>query len=428
VTGRLLVRGGTVLTMGRANFPEADVLCDGGVIVEVGPGIRARDAEVLDASDAIVMPGFVDAHRHAWESLFRNQGNGDHRSGISALYEADDVYAATLASLLAALDGGITTLVDWCEVAITESRVEAALEAHADAGIRSVFVLGKSGEPEEWSASLKRLQARPPSRLRSVAAGAADIDGASADFAVDSSVAREHGLAIHAHAGAAGAQAGVIAELAAREVLRNDVTLIHCTSLGDSDLAAVASSGAKVAITPQSEMASGMGFPPLQKLIDRGIRPGLGVDSEAIASGDLFAQMRAAISLQHAVLFDQKLAGKAGVPRLMTTREVLRFATVDGARVSGLGAHVGSLEPGKAADLIVLRTDRPNIFPINDPIGAVVWGMDTSNIEWVVVDGKPMKRSGQLVGKTAEARQLAIDARARVGQAAGLLAGAGGNK
>ena len=159
------------------------------------------------------------------------------------------------------------------------------------------------------------------------------------------------------------------------------------SALDDADVDAIAASGASVSLAPSSEMAGGSVSPPIQQLIDRDIRPGLGVDDERLTPGDLFAQMRATISMQHATVFDRKLAGKAGVPRLMSTRDVIRHATVDGARVAGLGAVTGSLEPGKQADIIVLRTDRPNIFPINDPIGAVVWGMDTSNVDWVFVGG-----------------------------------------
>jgi cytosine/adenosine deaminase-related metal-dependent hydrolase len=167
-------------------------------------------------------------------------------------------------------------------------------------------------------------------------------------------------------------------------------------------------------------MAIGLGAPPIQGLIDRGIRPGLGVDQEALAPGDIFAAMRAANAIQHATLFDLKLAGKAGVPNLLSTREVIRFATRDGARVAGLGAVTGSLEAGKQADILVLSADRPNIHPVNDPIGAVVWGMDTSNIDWVLVAGRPMVREGELVADAAKARDLAVTAQRRVARAAGL--------
>ena len=198
---------------------------------------------------------------------------------------------------------------------------------------------------------------------------------------------------------------------------------MHCSSLDDADIDAIAASGASVSLAPSSEMASGLGTPPIQPLIDRDIRPGLGVDEERLTPGDLFAQMRATISLQHATVFDRKLAGKAGVPKLMSTRDVIRHATVDGARAAGLGTVTGSLEPGKQADIVVLRTDRPNIFPINDPIGAVVWGMDTSNVDRVFVAGRPVMRGGVLEADVERARDLATTAQHRVGPAAGLAVG-----
>jgi cytosine/adenosine deaminase-related metal-dependent hydrolase len=166
-------------------------------------------------------------------------------------------------------------------------------------------------------------------------------------------------------------------------------------------------------------MAGRLGTPPIQSLIDRDIRPGLGVDEERITPGDLFAQMRSTISMQHATVFDRKLSGKAGVPKLLSTRGVIRHATTDGARAAGLGEVTGSLEPGKQADIVMLRTDRPNIFPINDPIGAVVWGMDTSNVDWVFVAGRPLMRSGSLEANVERARNLATTAQHRVAIAVG---------
>ncbi len=203
------------------------------------------------------------------------------------------------------------------------------------------------------------------------------MEGVAGEWAL----ARELGLRIHAHC-AENSGHGVVAEAATRGLLGADVTLAHCFALNDADVEAIATTGASVSLSPSSEMASGLGSPPIQQLIDRDIRMGLGIDDERLTPGDMFAQMRATISLQHATVFDLKLAGKAGVPKLMGTRDVIRHATVDGARAAGLAGVTGSLEPGMQADIVVLRTDRPNIFPVNDPIGAVVWGMDTSNVDW----------------------------------------------
>lgn len=416
---KLLLRGGCVLTLGAKspNLREGDVLVEDGRIAEVGTGIRARDAEPIDASETIVMPGFVDTHRHVWTSLFRNAG--DNPPGWNPLATrdrlgADDVYASTLVGLLGAIEAGITTVVDWSDLPPTDAALEAALQAHADAGLRTVFMLAPDpadGRPRgPW---IERL---------AEAAGPATTVGLGVDGgpAVEAwSAAREAGAPIHVHAGPELAAPGAIAALAARGPLGADVTLVHCRARTDADLEALRVSGASVSLAPSSEMANGLGSPALQELIDRDIRPALGVDDERLAPGDMFAPMRELISIQHATVFDRKLAGKGALPRLMSTRDVIRHATVDGARVAGLAGVTGSLEPGRQADLIVLRTDRPNVFPVNDPIGAVVWGMDTSNLHWVIAGGRILMREGALEADVRRARDLAERAWRRVAEVPG---------
>ncbi|HJR86416.1 MAG TPA: amidohydrolase family protein, partial [Acidimicrobiia bacterium] len=367
---KFLLKGGCVLTLGTRtpNFGEADVLVDGDRIAEVGPGLRARDAEQVDARDTIVMPGFVDAHRHAWKTLFRNSEVVSSEVDL----QPDDVYAATFVGLLGAAEAGITTVVDWADHRFPE----AALEAHRDSGLRTALAVSPPSErSEHWG---EKPEGPSGAMAPTIVHGSDD----SSTWAE----AREAGLAIHAHA----RSGGTIARWKEEGQLGPDVTLIHCSHASDADLDAVLAAKASVVLTPATEMSGEAVMPLIQRIIGRGLRPGLGVDSAEAAPGDLFAQMRSVISLQHATVFDLKLAGKAGLPHLMTTREVIRYGTLDGARAIGLGSVTGSIEAGKQADLIVLRADRPNIAPINDPIGAVVWGMDTSNVDWVFVAGRPL--------------------------------------
>jgi 5-methylthioadenosine/S-adenosylhomocysteine deaminase len=426
MASRILLTGGCVLTLGAKtpNFAEADVLIDDDQVAEVGRGLRARDAERVDATDTIVMPGFVDTHRHAWTSLFRNLGEPVSGGGIVPVsvgdhFEPEDIYAGTLIGLLGAVEAGITTVADWSHIRPDDGFADAAIQAHADAGLRTVYA------------------AHHPALNRDVLARLADAAGPSTSIAFGSALsndlgrvadewtrARDLGVRIHAHGGSERSTRGVIAGAAGRGLLGEDVTLVHPAELDEADVDAIAASGSSVSLAPSSEVASGLGSPPIQQLIDRDIRPGLGIDDERTAPGDMFAQMRATISLQHAVVFDLKLAGKAGVPRLMSTRDAIRYATVDGAQAVGLGGVTGSLEPGMQADVITLRTDRPNIFPINDPIGAVVWGMDTSNIDSVFVRGRALMRHGVLHTDVERARGLASIARQRVGIASGLIVGA----
>lgn len=369
------------------------------------------------------MPGFVDTHRHAWKSLLRNRGPSDTSGGEPvADYGPDDVYAATLIGLLGAIEAGITTVVDWSDVSSDPAHVDAALAAHSDSELRTVYVHapGRGGH-EEAKAGLRRLAARgarQSSPLTTIAYGPPEPERSDLDRTVrDWGLARELGFRIHTHITAD--QSGVISELAGRGLLGDDVTLIHCSGVNRADIEAIATHDVRVSLAPSREMADGLGLPPIQELMDHRIRPGLGVDNEATVPGDIFAQMRAANSIQHATLFDKKLAGKGGLPNLLSTRDVIRFASIDGARAVGLGDVTGSIEVGKRADVILLRTDRPNIHPINDPIGAVVWGMDTSNLDWVFVDGEAQMREGELVTDVVAARKIALEAQQRVAVAAG---------
>jgi 5-methylthioadenosine/S-adenosylhomocysteine deaminase len=428
--GRILIRGGCVLTLGEKspNYPSADILIDDGVVSAVGSGLDARGAEVIDASDSIVMPGFIDAHRHTWRALLRNLGTT--ASVDPSHLQPDDVYAGTLIGLLGAVESGITTVVDWADLPDEEQYVDAALQAHADAGLRTVFVHAPSGGAgRDGRSQLRRIAGTDLPSRTSVAVGSADVARSSTDrIEADWAFGRDLGLRIHAHAGLAPSEAGVVADLATRGLIGDDLTLVHGTHLSDGDLDAVAEHHASVVVAPAAEMAGDLGVPPLQKLLDRDIQPGLATNDERIASGDMLTQMRTANSVQHAAYFDLKLAGKAGLPNLLTTRDMIRYATLEGARSVGLATTTGSLEPGKQADLIVLRTDRPNIYPINDPIGAVVWGVDASNIDWVFVGGQALMREGRLDADIGELHRIGSAARDRVAASAGLLAETGGGE
>lgn len=378
---RHLIRDGCVLTLGdrTPNLRSADVLVEDGRIAEIGTGLRVRDAVVVDASAAIVMPGFVDAHRHASRSLL-GSGGDDIDDAVWAAHDDDAVRAATLVALAGAARNGITTVADWSD----HPTVSAA--AHTESGLRTVLVA-----------------ADPPTDVGPLTTTARGVPMS----ALDAGDGRRH-----AHVGTDAGRAGEVAGLSG--ALGPDVTLVYGNHLSDADLDAIAATDTAVVIAPSQLMVSGNGAPDVQRLLDRNIRFGLGVGDATTAPGDIFAQLRMVIALQHAMYFDRKLAGKAGLPNLMTTRDVIRSATIHGARALGLGDITGSLEVGKAADILVLRTDTPNISPINDPIGAVVWGMDTSNVSWVFADGVPLVRDGESSADVARIRQLAVEARDRV--------------
>ncbi|MDW8325067.1 MAG: amidohydrolase family protein [Anaerolineales bacterium] len=415
---RTLLKGGCVLTLDPkiGNFHKADVLIEGTKIAAVGPNLEAADAEVIDATDTIVMPGFVDTHRHLWEGILRNIGVDIPLEGersylafvlnkLAPAYRPQDVYIANRVSTLGLIDAGITTVLDWSHIQANPEYTDAAIQALQDSGLRAVFAYGpvwyeppKPEHPEWFRQTAKKYFSSKDQLLTlGLAIFGPEFNSLEGNLA-DWRLAREVDARITTHVGVGTfGRHGKVGEVGKTGIYGPDTTFIHCTTLSDEEIQMIVDSGASVSLAAPVEMMMGHGMVPTQRFLDRGLRPSLSVDVETNVPNDMFTQMRAIISLQHALLFERKLAGEENLPPFLTSRDVLEFATIEGARANGLADKIGTLTPGKEADLIMLRTDRPNVFPINDPIGAVVWGMDTSNVDSVFVAGKALKRNGQLL-------------------------------
>ncbi len=408
--GRTLIKGGTVLSMDPSvgDFQEGDVLVEDDKIVAVGPNLTA-EAEVIDGSGMIIIPGFVDTHRHIWEGILRNIGTDVPLEGrvsyisfvlrtLAPAYRPEDVYAGNLVSAVGAIDAGITCLLDWSHIQSSPSHTDAAVQALKDSGMRSVFGYGFPwwGKWEErqpsWfvRAASEHFSSKDPMLSLALAAPGPEF--------VDFEVARDHWklaretearLSVHVGVGTYGLE-GKVQRFGEAGLLGPDTTYIHCTSLNDTEIQMIVDTGGTVTIAFPVEMMMGHGLPPVQKFLDRGLAPSLSIDVETNVPSDMFNQMRSALALQRAVATAQ---GKGQV----TARDVLRWATMEGAKANGLDSYVGSLTPGKRADITMLRTDRLNVTPLNDPYAAVVTGMDTSNVDTVMINGRLMKQHGKVL-------------------------------
>jgi cytosine/adenosine deaminase-related metal-dependent hydrolase/ribose/xylose/arabinose/galactoside ABC-type transport system permease subunit len=415
---KVLIKGGIVLTMDSTlgNFRNADVLIEGSKIAAVGPNLYGNGAEVIDASNMIVMPGFVDTHRHIWEGLLRNVGADiplEGREGyirfvlgkFAPSYRPQDAYTGNLVSALGALDAGITTLLDWSHIQGSPEHTDAVIKALQDSGMRAVFAYGFpwwgdwNDRQPSWFVRAAKQYFSSKDQLLTYALAAPGPEFVDFEIARDHwKLAREVGARITTHVGVGTyGQDGKVQEMGAAGLLRDDTTYIHCTTLNETEIQMIVDSGGTVSLAAPVEMMMGHGVPPVQKFLDRGLKPSLSVDVETNVPGDMFTQMRSIAALQHGQSFEKQLAGADRVPERITAYDVLSYATIEGAKANGLAHKTGSLTPGKEADLIMLRTDKPNVFPVNDPIGAVVWSMDTSNVDSVFVAGKPMKRNGKLL-------------------------------
>jgi 5-methylthioadenosine/S-adenosylhomocysteine deaminase len=415
----ILIKGGCVLTLDRAvgDFERADVLVEAGKISAVQANMSAPNAEVIDASRMIVMPGLVDTHRHMWQGILRNvlpDGSlDDYRAVVQrtfgAKYTPDDVYAGDLFSALGAIDSGVTCVLDWSHIHNTPDHTDAAIKALEESGVRAVFAYGnpqnetgrywemKGHKFPEDIARLRKQYFSSEDQLLTLYMAA---PSASPELILGAfKAARDVGARITIHVGVGEfGRSALLEKLNAENALRSDTTYIHCCTLNDTEWKLIRDTGGTISIAGYVETLMGHGNPPIQKAIDTGIRPSLSVDVETSVSNDFFQQMRTIFSLQKNEIWARRLAGDKNPPKFLTVREVLEFATIEGARANGLERKIGTLTPGKDADIILLRTDRLNVMPMNNAVGAVVTSMGPQNVDTVLIAGKVMKRNGQLVG------------------------------
>jgi cytosine/adenosine deaminase-related metal-dependent hydrolase len=416
---RILLKDGCALSLDPnvGNFHKANVLIDGTKIAAVGPNVTAGDAEVIDATGMIVMPGFVDTHRHSSEGILRNIGTSlplegeatylnSFWSALAPAYRPEDVYVGTLVSMLGAINAGITTVLDWSHIQVSPDHTRESIRALQDSGLRAVFAYGHpwSGDPIPQHDSEFRRIAREifssKDQLLTLALAAPGpeftaLEQSKAHWELARSVNAR--ITVHVGVGALGRH-GKLQQMGEAGLLGADTTYIHCTTLNDTEIQMIVDSGGTVSIAAPVEMMMGHGMLPTQKFLDRGLRPSLSVDVETNVPAEMFTQMRTILSVQRALAFDRRLSGEGRAPEFLNARDALDFATVQGACANGLERTVGTLTPGKQADIIMLNTNKVNVMPINDPIGAVVWGMDTSNVDSVFVAGKALKRKGKLLG------------------------------
>jgi 5-methylthioadenosine/S-adenosylhomocysteine deaminase len=397
--GRILLKGGCVLSLDPnvGDFEQADVLIEGSKIVAVRPNIQAS-AAVIDAANMIVMPGFVDTHRHIWEGPLRNiLPNGllsDYQRDITgtarAVYRPEDAYIGDLVSALGAINAGVTTLLDWSHIGNSPEHTDAAIEGLRESGIRGVYGFGSgtTGPHNQFPQDIRRLRAQYFSSADQLLtlAMAAGIDSAHWG------VAREVSAPITVHVN------GTNQLLPVADAMGSDVTYIHCPNLSETEWQMIVNTGGNVSIACPIEMEMGHGVPPIQQALDHGIRPSLSADVETEIPSDFFAQLRAVFILQRMLLLARQRGGETNLPNLLTVREVIEFATIEGAKDNRLDQKIGTLTPGKEADIIMLRMDAINVMPVNNMYGAIVLGMDTSNIDTVFIAGKLRKWQGQLVG------------------------------
>ena len=418
---RTLITGGTVVSMDPAlgDLDRGDVLITDGVITEVAKRINAPDAEVIDATDRIVLPGLVDTHRHTWQTAFRGVGTdwtfAEYLAGMHGTvkphYRPEDIYLGNLLGRLEALHSGVTTMLDWFHAALTPEHTDAALAALRDAPGRSIFCFSPgftTSDPIEDE--VRRVRAElSGAGLVTMALGLRGPEMTTMDIAaMDQKLADELGLRTSVHI-EGGAGSRPIAQLREHGLLRDTTTFVHANGISDDQLRMLADAGSSVSISPSVEITMGMGWPMTGRMLSAGLRPTLSADDSPAAAGDLFTTMRIAFVVQR------------GLNGGLEARDLLDFATIDGAAACGLAARTGSISPGKDADVILLRADELSVFPFNNPAGTIVAAGHPGVVDTVLVAGRVVKRYGALVGVDLPAlRARLLASRDRIAAGAGI--------
>lgn len=432
---RYVIRGGHVMSMDPqvGDFVQADVLVEGKKILAVGPNLHARGAGEIDARGKIVMPGFVDTHHHQFETALRSFladgllfNDGQPHGAINyfqyilgtfaPVYRPQDVYISELFGSLSQLDAGVTTSHDISQIHYTQQHSDAAIKGSADSGRRIVFGYFEGARadlqgsppgatyPQDAHRIKKQFFSSSDQLMTMSMGGEIYLQPAPAVYTQAWNIGRALGIPVVAHiVGSFGMQPEFDAIATGQRAVRfgPDNLFIHMTGMSDVGWQAVKDAGAHVSLAVPIEMNMRHGTPPILKTLETGIQPSLSVDVECTLTADMFTQMRSTMTLQRMFMNARALNEPyaAGFPdqELLTTRDVLRFATQEGANDLKLGSKVGSLTPGKEADIIILDAEAINVAPLNVVPGAVVSLMERSNVETVIVAGKVRKWKGRLL-------------------------------
>ena len=437
---RTLIKGGIVLTQDAqlGELPAADVLIEDDKIAAVGPNLPSDGARVIDAAGDIVIPGFIDSHRHTWETSIRTCAPdypliayfGNILDKFAPHYRPDDVYAANLWGSLECINAGITTLVDWSHIMNTPDHADAAIRGLEESRIRSVFAYGFGNTSlvdwwfgPDYTGSVLTSDGPDARRIRqqyfssdegriTMALATRGPNFCKPDVVRhDWELAKELDLNITVHVAMDRFGYTKMQVVALRDMglLYPDTTYVHGSHFTDEEWALVRDSGGNVSFAPQIEVQMGHGWAPAVTALQYDIPIGLSSDVATTASADQFTQMHAIFGTErgrkHQESWDADLDGLQASPGLITSRQVLEWATLGGAKVAGIAHKTGSLTPGKKADVVILDGSAVNVAPIIDPVGAVVCAADISNVKTVLVDGEILKQDFRLKADLAAPRK-----------------------
>jgi 5-methylthioadenosine/S-adenosylhomocysteine deaminase len=443
----ILIRGAHIISMDdRIGDLVGDVLIRGGTIAEIGRGIvGGGDAVTIDGTDKVLIPGFVNAHIHLWQTIVKGCAGdwsfGDYLNFMlgtaGKFFRPQDVHVSTLLGALEQIDAGVTSLYDWSHIMNTPQHADAAIDALQQSGIRAVFGHGTPGDDiGKWYYQSRERHPDDILRIRRDRLASSDalvtlgLSLRGPDFAVDEvnradiELARSLGImsSMHLAVGMYGEYGAPVRTLAASGLLGPDINLTHCNRLLDEELTIAIDQGASISVTPEVEMQMGHGIPVTGRVQAAGGRVSLGTDVVCSVSADMFSQMRFAIQAQRMISNMHAHADGGMLETLpLRARDALRSATIEGARALAMDARIGSITPGKSADLTLLSWAHEQSAPLIDPVQAVVFHSSIANVHSVLIAGKVRKFAHRMVAEAPAVLRDAPELGARIMRASGIV-------
>ena len=422
---RTLIRDAAIVSMDPTigNLRHGEILIEGKHIAAVAPNIDSGDAEIIDASRMLVLPGLINGHLHTWQTGLRGLAadwtvaeymQAMHR-GLATLFRPEDIYIANLMGALNQINNGATTLVDWCHNNPTPEHTDAAIRGLEDAGIRALFLHGspkpdpKPGQKHFSQVPMPRSEVerfrkgRFASRNGLVTFGLAILGPYYSTYDVtreDLALAREFDLLASMHVGGGtGLVPDGFERLLDENLVDSHLTIVHGNDIKPDTVSRIADRGGTFTVTAEIELQMGYGDPLTGILHEKKVPISIGTDVEPAVGSDMFTCMR--LTLQHernrGIIEALGKTGSRPAHSELTCHDALSWVTTGAAKIAGLDDRIGSITPGKQADITLLRTDALNMTPMHDLVGCAVMQAGPANVDTVIIAGRVMKQNGKLL-------------------------------
>ena len=425
MAGDLLIKNSLIISGNseQDDNQKLDILVQDGIIASIAPFIiNTNQYKEIDATDMLVMPGFVNAHIHTWQTGLRGLA-GDWtatnyframHAGLASFFQPQDIYIANLVGALNQINNGVTTLVDWHHCNRTPDHSDAAIDGLEHSGIRAVFLHGTpkpdpipgqphfSEVPMPVNEVVRLRHGRMSGSDNKVTMGLAILGPQMAVNDVclqDFKLAKDMDLVTSMHHSGlqmAGEQAYEMASKAG--LLGEHINIVHGNELLDKDLDILINDGATFTITAEVEMQMSYGNPLSARLLEKNYSFSIGSDIESAYSPDMFAITRTTMQLERHFLSrkEQAKTGQRPHPIPITTSDAFKWATINGAKDFRLNNKTGTLEVGKKADIIFLRKSDLNLRNSFNLLHSVVCYGHPGNVDTVIIEGGIMKQDGKM--------------------------------